>query len=181
MRHGFLVLAACAAAATAHASSPKIWATDSARDFSAGTARGVSALPGGALALTRTSEKVEGLAATKIFAVAAEKSGARLFGTGDEGEIYRAEPGKAAKVLLTLPESEVTALAVGPDGALYAGTSPRVKVYRIEKGKALVFFEPKAEYIWSLAFGDHDTVYVGTGIPGRIFRVADAADYWEGE
>ena len=171
MRHRFLVFAAMAAAATTHASSPKIWTTDSAKDFSAGTTRGVSALPGGALALTRTSAKVDGLAATKIFAVAAEKSGALLFGSGDEGEIYRAEPGKAARVLLTLPESEVTALAVGPDGALYAGTSPRGKVYRIEKGKALVFFEPKAEYIWSLAFGDHDTLYVGTGIPGRIFRV----------
>lgn len=176
MRHLLFVLLTVAAAAAARASSPKIWVTDSTKDFSAGTTRGVSALPGGALALTRTSEKVPGLAATKIFAVASEKSGALLFGAGDEGEIYRAEPGKPAGLLLTLPESEVTALAVGPDGALYAGTSPRGKVYRIEKGKALVFFEPKAEYIWSLAFGDHGTVYVATGIPGRIFRVTAPAE-----
>ena len=178
MRHSHFVplLLILAAAAPARASSPKIWVTDSTKDFSTGTTRGVSALPGGALALTRASEKVAGLAATKIFAVASEKSGALLFGAGDEGEIYRAEPGKPATLLLTLPESEVTALAIGPDGALYAGTSPRGKVYRIEKGKALVFFEPKAEYIWSLAFGDHDTVYVATGIPGRIFRVTAPAE-----
>ena len=170
MRIGLLT-AALLSAAAASASSPKIWVTDSAKDFSTGTTHGVSALPTGALALTRDSVKIEGLSATKIFAVASEKSGALVFGTGDEGEVYRAEPGHPAKLLATLPESEVTALAAGPDGALYAGTSPRGKVYRIEKGKPLVFFEPKAEYIWALAFGERGALFVGTGLPGKIFRV----------
>lgn len=170
-----LAIAAFGCAARAGASAPKIWTTDSARDFSAGTAHGVSALPDGRLALTRESRPISGLSATKIFAVAAEKSGALLFACGDEGQIFRQEPGRPAEVLVTLPESEVTALAIGPDGALYAGTSPHGKVYRIEKGKALAYFEPQAEYIWDLAF-DRGALYVATGIPGRIFRVTAPAE-----
>jgi hypothetical protein len=170
MRTRFLAIAAICCAAGAAASTPKIWTIDSARDFSEGTAHGVSALPDGRLALTRESKAIAGLSATKIFAVAAEKSGALLFASGDEGQIFRQEPGKPATVLLTLPESEVTALAAGPDGAIYAGTSPHGKVYRIEKGKPLVYFEPQAEYIWAFAF-DRGSLFVATGVPGRIFRV----------
>ena len=166
---GSILAMLCAAAAAA--SSPKIWSIDSAREFSTGTAHGVSAMPAGELALTRTAEKIDGLTATKFFGAAMEKSGAVVFAAGDEGTVYRQEPGKAAVTLATLPEPEVTAVAVGPDGAVYAGTSPRGKVYRIEKGKPLVYFEPKADYIWSFAFGPHDTLFVATGLPGKVFRV----------
>ncbi|HET9794608.1 MAG TPA: hypothetical protein VFS34_09115, partial [Thermoanaerobaculia bacterium] len=166
----FLMIAALCGAARAGASTPKIWTIDSAREFSEGTAHGVSALPEGRLAMTRESHPIPGLSATKIFAVASEKSGALLFACGDEGQIFRQEPGRPAAVLVTLPESEVTALAIGPDGAIYAGTSPHGKVYRIEKGKSLPYFEPQAEYIWDLAF-DRGALFVATGVPGRIFRV----------
>ncbi len=170
-----LTIAALCGAARAGASTPKTWITDSAREFSEGTAHGVSALPDGRLALTLESRPVTGLSATKIFAIASEKSGALLFACGDEGRIFRQEPGKPAAVLVTLPESEVTALAIGPDGAIYAGTSPHGKVYRIEKGKALPYFEPQAEYIWDLAF-DRGALFVATGVPGRIFRVTAPAE-----
>jgi len=170
-----LTIAALCAAARAGASTPKIWSIDSAREFSGGTAHGVSALPDGRLAMTRESLAIAGLSATKIFAVAAEKSGALLFACGDEGQIFRQEPGKPAAVLVTLPESEVTALAIGPDGAAYAGTSPHGKVYRIEKGKSLPYFDPQAEYVWDLAF-DRGALYVATGVPGRIFRVTAPAE-----
>jgi hypothetical protein len=165
-----LAIAAFCGAARAGASVPKIWTTDSARDFSAGTAHGVSALPDGRLALTREARAIAGLTATKIFAVEMEKSGALLFACGDEGQIFRQEPGKPATAFVTLPESEVTALAIGPDGAVYAGTSPHGKVYRIEKGKPLPYFEPQTEYIWAFAF-DRGALYVATGVPGRIYRV----------
>ncbi|MCU1234633.1 MAG: hypothetical protein JWP63_2600, partial [Candidatus Solibacter sp.] len=54
---------------------------------------------------------------------------------------------------------------------VYAGTSPDGKVYRIQDGKATEYFAPKAKYIWSLAIGSDDALYVGTGDQGKIFRV----------
>jgi hypothetical protein len=39
-------------------------------------------------------------------------------------------------------------------------------------GKPEVFFEPKTKYIWSLAFDAAGNLYVATGDPGEIYRVA---------
>jgi hypothetical protein len=171
------IILPCAAvffAATASASSAKIWVTDTTREFSAGTAHGVSAEPSGDLVLARRSGKIDGISAPTILSAAEEPSGAIEIGTGDGGQVLRAEPGKPAAVLATLPEKEVTALAIGPDGAVYAGTSPKGKVYRIANGKPAEFFDPKAEYIWALAFDGDRNLFVGTGIPGKIVKVSSA-------
>jgi ligand-binding sensor domain-containing protein len=158
----------------AFASSAKIWVTDTTREFSAGTAHGVSAEPAGDLVLALRSAKVEGISSPTILSAVEEPSGAIDIGTGDGGQVLRAEPGKAAVLLATLPEKEVTALAVGRDGAIFAGTSPKGKVYRIEKGKSSEYFDPKAEYIWALVFDAEHTLFVGTGIPGKIARVVSS-------
>ncbi len=156
----------------AFASSAKIWATDTTREFSAGTAHGVSAEPSGDLILARRSAKVDGVTASTILSAVEEPSGTIVIGTGDGGQVLRAEAGKAAILLATLPEKEVTALAIGPDGAVYAGTSPKGKVYRIEKGKSSEYFDPKAEYIWALAFDRDRNLFAGTGLPGKIVKVS---------
>jgi hypothetical protein len=167
---GFALLLCLARAA--HASSAKIWVTDTTREFSAGTAHGVSAEPTGDVVLARRSAKVEGIRASTILSAFEEAKGAIIVGTGDGGQVFRAEPGKPAVLLATVPEKEVTAVSVGPDGAVYAGTSPKGKVYRIDGGKASPYFDPQAEYVWALAFGPDGGLFVGTGIPGKIFRVA---------
>ncbi|MGH9441396.1 MAG: hypothetical protein ACRD16_03905 [Thermoanaerobaculia bacterium] len=158
----------------ARASSVKIWATDTTREFSAGTAHGVSAEPSGELALARKTLRIAGISLPTILSAVEEPSGAIVIGTGDGGQILRAEPGKTAAVLATLPEKEVTALAVASDGSIFAGTSPKGKVYRIVNGKASEYFDPKAEYIWALAFDSGHHLFVGTGIPGKILRVTGA-------
>ncbi|MEO6725470.1 MAG: hypothetical protein ABIU20_10160, partial [Blastocatellia bacterium] len=51
-------------------------------------------------------------------------------------------------------------------------TSPDGKIYRIApNGEANVFFEPKAKYIWSLAFDLQGRLLVGTGDKGIIYRI----------
>ncbi|HET7452652.1 MAG TPA: two-component regulator propeller domain-containing protein, partial [Thermoanaerobaculia bacterium] len=40
---------------------------------------------------------------------------------------------------------------------------------------ALPYFDPQAEYVWDLAF-DRSSLYVATGVPGRIFRVTAPAE-----
>ena len=56
---------------------------------------------------------------------------------------------------------------------VYAATSPDGKVYRIAgDGKPEVFYDPKAKYIWALAFDSQGNLFVATGDRGEIHRVA---------
>ncbi len=165
---GIAVALSCARAATT-----KIWVSDSASDFSAGEARGVSVRMDGTLVLSREAKRVEGLGEAALFAAARDRDGSIFLATGDAGKILRLPPASKIEPFAALPEKQVTAIAIGPDGALYAGSSPGGKVYRIEKGKPSLYYESKAQYVWALAFSGTN-LYVGTGLPGEIHRVASA-------
>lgn len=174
LRTFLLALAAAAAAARLHASTARIWLSDTASEFSTGEARGVSVTGDGALVLARGLQPVSGIAEAAIFTAARGPDGVLYLGTGDAGKILRIPDSNRAETLVTLPEKEVTALAVGPDGALYAGASPGGKIYRIQKGEASPYYETGARYVWALAFAG-PTLWIGTGLPGEIHRVARAS------
>lgn len=170
---GLALLSLLAAASPADAATTKIWICASATDFSTGEARGVAVAMDGTLILSKQVKRVEGIAETALFAAVSGRDGTVFLATGDSGKILRVGPAGKAEIDATLPEKEVTALASGPDGALYAGGSPGGKVYRIEKGKPVLYYDTKARYVWSLAFSG-DSLYIGTGLPGEIHRVASA-------
>jgi hypothetical protein len=155
------------------AATVKIWVCDSAADFSAGEARGVSVAADGTLLPGRSLSKVDGVSEAVLFAAAPGRAGEVYVGTGDSGKIVRASANGKVDTYATLTEQEVTALRVGPDGALYAGASPGGKVYRIENGKAALYYDTRAQYVWALAFAGK-VLYVGTGLPGEIHRVQAA-------
>jgi hypothetical protein len=71
------------AASPLAAASVKIWVCDSASEFSAGEARGVSVSADGTLYADRSLEKVEGVAEAVLFAAAEGKGGDLFVGTGD--------------------------------------------------------------------------------------------------
>ena len=167
-------LALSLASRGALAAAVKIWVCDTAAEFSAGEARGVSVTTDGSLLPGKPLVKIEGVSEAVLFCGAAGRSGQLYVGTGDSGKILRVSAEGKVDTYATLAEREVTALRVGPDGALYAGASPGGKVYRIENGKASLYYDTKAEYVWALAF-DGPTLYVGTGLPGEIHRVKSAA------
>jgi len=152
------------------AATVRIWKCETAADFSAGEARGVSVSADGSLKPGRPLEKIEGVSEPVLFTAASGRSGEIYVGTGDAGKILRVAPSGKVDTYATLEEKEVTALRPGPDGALYAGASPGGKIYRIEKGKPALYYETKAQYVWALAF-DGPVLYVGTGLPGEIHRV----------
>ena len=55
---------------------------------------------------------------------------------------------------------------------VYAATSPDGKIYRITgNGKPEVFYDPKAKYIWALAFDAAGNLFVATGDQGELHRV----------
>jgi sugar lactone lactonase YvrE len=165
-------LALCAAAAPA--ATTKIWLSDSASDFSAGEARGVAVGMNGTLVLSRQARRVDGVSEASLFATATDKAGNAYLATGDSGRILRVAPDGKPEVIATLKEKEVTALALGPDGVVYAGGSPGGTVYRIDKGAAVPLYETHARYVWALAVAGGN-LYVGTGVPGQIHRVALSA------
>jgi hypothetical protein len=166
-------LAAALAPASLGAAAVKIWVCDTAADFSAGEARGVSVSSNGSLVLGRTLARVEGVSEPVLLAAAAGHGGDTFVATGDSGAILRVTEAGKQSIEVRLAEQEVTALAIGPDGALYAGGSPGGKVYRVEGGKASLYYDTKAQYVWALAF-DGPALYVGTGLPGEIHRVSAA-------
>ena len=68
------------------------------------------------------------------------------------------------------------ALAIDRNDRVYAATSPDGKVYRLNAaGKAEVFFDPKAKYIWGMAFDSRGDLFVATGDRGEIYRVEPTA------
>jgi sugar lactone lactonase YvrE len=173
MARGVALLAALLWAGDLSAAAVKIWVVDTAQDFSLGEARGVSVAAEGALVLSGEWKRLEGLGEAALFGAAREKDGSLVLATGDAGRILRVTPAGKVETLATLEEKEVTAIAVGPDGAVYAAGTPGGKVYRVQDGKATVYYEPRARYVWALAFSGN-TLYVGTGLPGEIDRVTAA-------
>ena len=68
------------------------------------------------------------------------------------------------------------ALAIDAQDRIYAATAPDGKVYRVAPGaksdaKCEVFYDPKAKYIWALAFSKAGDLLVATGDPGAVHRV----------
>ncbi len=178
MRRGLPGIAAIAvvlglAPAVLRAAAVKIWVCDTAPEFSAGEARGVSVASDGTLFVGSPLARVEGVTEPVIFAAAAGRSGEVFVATGDSGKVLRITAAGAVETEAKLDEQTVTALAIGADGALYAGASPGGRVYRISGGKAAPYYDTKAQYVWALAF-DGAALYVGTGIPGEIHRVTAA-------
>ena len=163
-------LAAVLLSRVAGAATAKIWTSDSTGDFSAGEARGVAVTVDGALVLSRSLERVEGVGEAVLYAAVTAKGGDVFIATGEAGRILRVSTAGKVDTFATLSEKQVTSLALGPDGTLYAGGSPGGKVYRIEHGKPSLFYDTKAQYVWALAFSG-PSLYVGTGLPGEIHRV----------
>lgn len=164
------VLAAALLSRIAGAATAKIWTSDSTGDFSSGEARGVAVTVDGQLVLSRPLERVEGVGEAVLYDAVAAKEGAVFVGTGEAGRILRISPAGKVETFATLNEKQVTSLVLGPDGSLYAGGSPGGKVYRIEAGKSSLFYDTKAQYVWSLAFSG-PSLFVATGLPGEIHRV----------
>ncbi len=170
---GLALLAFALCAPCVFGATTRIWVVDSVSDFSLGEARGISVTADGTLVLSGEWKPVAGISEASLFAVAREKDGSLVLATGDSGRILRVSPAGKVETVVKLEEQEVTAIAVGPDGALYAGAAPGGRVYRVAGGKASLYYEPKAKYVWALAFVK-DALWVATGIPGEIHRVTAA-------
>lgn len=155
----------------AGASTTTTWEMSAYSDFLRGRFQSVALGKDGHLSLAPRLDVLFSSEQPAIWTTAALPDGALVIGTGHRGRVYRVGTDGKAQLLWTAPQPEVFAVAAAPDGTIYAATSPDGKVYRLRDGQAVEFYDPKARYIWSLAIGKDNALYVGTGDQGIIHRV----------
>jgi hypothetical protein len=164
------------------ASTVKIAATASARDFLAGDAKGTAVTADGKLTLGAPFAPrawPENAADAVAFAAVSDAAGRIYVATGGGlGRLFVSEPDGKISLLFTASEPNLTAVALAPDGAVLCASSPNGKIYRVDpKAKdaakaGTIVGEPGEAAIWALAVGKDGTIYAGTGNKGRIFRKA---------
>ena len=103
-----------------------------------------------------------------------------LLGTGPDGRVLRLRADGAAQVttatVADLPETHVFAVLRLPDGSILAGTSPQGTLVLIRDGQVAARTALPVDSIFDLVpestSAAEPTVLVGTGNPGRVYRVA---------
>ena len=106
-----------------------------------------------------------------------------LVGTGPDGKVLRIRPegsnAVTAEVVADLTETHVFAALRLPDRTVLAGTSPQGTLVLIRDGQVVARTALPVDSIFELVLEPvtkaGPTVLVGTGNPGRVYRVAIAA------
>src|SRR5579884_1539125 len=168
LRPGLLALLAVV---ISHAATTTTWEMSTYQDFIKGRFHSVALDRDGRLTLAPKLDSVFASGQAVIWSVAKAPDGSVYLGTGHRGRVFRIARDGSSALIWTADQAEVFAVAVDPTGALYAATSPDGRIYRIEGGKAVEVFNPKAKYIWSLAFGSDGALYAGTGDPANVYVI----------
>jgi hypothetical protein len=93
-------------------------------------------------------------------------------GSGNEGQVFRIDPGGMGSIFFDSEELEVHAIAAAPGGGIFVGTAPNGRIYKVDAaGKSAVFFDPPDRYIWSLAVDRDGNVFAATGDKGVIYKI----------
>ena len=153
----------------ARADGVEIFRIQSQSGFLKGTLDGMSVDELGTLRLAPKAERLTSLEEPFLLAAAPHPEG-WVVGTGNDGRVLLVKREGTVEQLFETGEPEVFAVWVAPDGTVYAGSSPQGHVYRYRDGEAETFFSPGEAYVWALT-GTSETLWVGTGTQGKLFRV----------
>ncbi|HEU5162318.1 MAG TPA: hypothetical protein VFV54_04145 [Thermoanaerobaculia bacterium] len=173
MRIAFALLAALMVLPpSASAVRPEFWRLQSAGDFLGGESEGIAINSTGQLLAGPAVSKIASFPEPFVLSQASDGAGNRFVGTGNEGRVYRVTNAEA-KPLFKAAEPEVYALALNR-GALYVGTSPFGKIYKVDlsTGSSTTFFDPQEAYIWALVPLADGSLVAGTGVEGRVWKIA---------
>ena len=184
------VFAACLVlehASVADAQGTRLWSESRFEELERGTPNGVAITSDGLLVPGPESKLVVATPSTYVWAVAADGDGDAYLATGTPATVLKVTPEGKSTTLFTTREMSVQTVRVGPDGMVYAATLPSGKVYQLDpkvEGKnddsAKLIFDPaqtqeKPKYVWDLAFDGQGRVYVATGGPAAVYRMAPGA------
>jgi len=167
------------------AQGTKLWMQSRYDELEHGTADGVAIRNDGRLEVAPAKKLLFTTSGNYIWSIATDAAGDAFLGRGGVASgsaiVTMVKPDGTATDIFAGKEIAVQALRMSPDGALFAATSPDGKVYRIDSPQtgaaAKVVFDPaetqeKPKYIWDLAVGKDGELYVATGAPAVVYRVA---------
>ncbi len=152
------------------------------RDVPSRNLKGLAARSDGRLVPGPVLTKLNGtLDADLLWCLEPGTDGRWLLGTGPSGKILdvtldRAAGTFASTTLAALDETQILALKRLPDGRILAGTSPKGRLYLLgADGAVITQLTLPVDSVLDLALLDDATALVGTGNPGKIYRVDLAA------
>lgn len=153
----------------------KFWQQDNFANIEKGTLNKLSLRSDGRLFLAPVVKELFDSSTPYLWAVAQDSKGVLYVGgggpNGSKTKLFTVDAAGKATTVAEIDGLEIHALAIDRNDRVYAATNPDGKVYRIVNGKPEVFYDPKAKYIWALAFGPNSDLFVATGDQGEIHRV----------
>src|SRR6266571_461599 len=160
-----VIAAVLCAAAWLAAVETKTWQQADMAAFEKGGLTKVSLASDGRLTLAPAVREVFDASVTFLWSVARDSKGNLYAGGGGLGgskaKLFTIDPAGKSKTLAELDGMGIQAIAIDRQDRVYAATSPDGKVYRVDSaGKAEVFYDPKAKYIWALAFAANGDLFV---------------------
>ncbi len=180
-RHGrlrrgtLLAMVFTAAVAPLVAVETRYWVQDDIDEFEKGNLSRLSVRSDGRLLLAPVVTELLDSSTPYLWTVAQDSKGNLYAGgggpTGSTAKLFQIDSAGKSKVLAEIEGLEIHAIAVDSQDRVYAATAPDGKVYRVDNGKAQVFYDPKAKYIWAMAFSKAGDLYVATGDRGEIHKV----------
>jgi WD40 repeat protein len=172
----------------ARAQGTRLWTQSRYEEFEHGTADGVAIRNDGRLEVAPAKKLLYTTSGNFVWSIATDAAGNAFLGRGgttsNSAIVTMVKADGSATDIFAGKEMAVQALKPSPDGTLFAATSPDGKVYRIDYPKAgataKVIFDPaatseKPKYIWDLAMGKSGEVYVATGAPAVVYKIAPGA------
>ncbi len=165
------------AGASAFAVETRSWQQSEMGDFEKGKLSKLSLRNDGRLTLAPVVKELHDASTAYLWAVAQDSKGNTYIGGGSANgtseKLIQVDANGKAKTIAELEGLEIHAIAVDRNDAIYAATSPDGKVYKLRNAgaKPEVFYDPKAKYIWALAFNAAGDLFIATGDKGEIHRV----------
>lgn len=154
------------------AATPTFWQVATQADLLKGEVDNLAVDNDGRLLLGPRADLVSETSAPVVWTLVSGRDGTLYAGTGNEGKVFRIEPGGRSSVVFDAVELEIHAAAIGSDGTLYVATSPEGRIYRIDaKGQATPIFDPEDKYIWALVTAPDGTLYAGTGEKACVYKI----------
>src|ERR1700678_531590 len=157
-------LLVCAASAALFASQTRTWSQGDYSDFEKGAIKNLSVRSDGLLSLAPHSRELMDTSAAYLWALARDSKGNLYAGGGPGAKLYRLSASGGKIILAELDGLQIAAIAIDAQDRVYVATAPDGKVFRVAPdGKHEVFYDPKAKYIWALAFNKAGDLLVATG------------------
>ncbi len=148
------------------------WTVETYKQFDAGDATSAFITSAGELRPGWDTKRTA-LEGDAVWAAIRLADGSVLFGSDENGAIYRMQGDKVSKLLEVPGAIAVVSFTQTSDGTVWAGAMPGDHVFKIDVGRKKATPGPKlkdVETVWSLA-SEGNTVYAGTGPSGKLYAI----------